>query len=53
VASFPLYEFHHDHVLSHSPQFLKIGSSSSCDIEVLVSKDKSILTIQSHPEYTK
>jgi GMP synthase-like glutamine amidotransferase len=31
----------------------KIGESSKCNIETLISKDKRIFSFQFHPEYTE
>lgn len=47
-----LYKFHCDHVTSSPESAIKIGDSSKCGVEALVSKDKRMLSFQSHPEYT-
>lgn len=40
--------------MTSSPESaIKIGDSSKCGVEALLSKDKRTLSFQSHPEYTE
>ena len=47
-----MYEVHNDEVFSVPDGFLKVGQSSSCDVEMMVSNDGRFFCMQAHPEYT-
>lgn len=53
VKTLRIQESHQDYVktLPDNHKFIKYGSSSSCDMEIIVSKDEKIFLIQGHPEY--
>lgn len=53
VKKLRIQESHRDYVktLPSQYKFMKYGSSTSCDMEIIVSDDENVFLIQGHPEY--